>query len=289
MNNVMSMLKKVAVAAAGALLIGGAAAHAQPAKSTWERIQETKVVRLAGTNSEFWAFKDTSGSDAPGAVKIGDTVWRGLGPVMASQIAEALGAKLEIVETTWGNAVPGLQAGQFDLIFGLDGTPPRAAAIDFVPQGLFWYGTALAAAPNVDVSSWEAINKQKLKVAVPAGTSMEFEIAKNAPNAELSKFQGFNDMIAAFQTGRVQALATSLTSATLISARLPGSQVKMPEPAALYPAGTGIRKETDPRWNNFLSTTLLYLVTHGQVQKAIGDVYRFRGVDLSKVQAVVTR
>lgn len=288
MQNILRMLKKAAVAAAGALLIG-TAAHAQSAQSTWERIQQTKVVRLAGTNSEFWAFKDTTNSDAPGGVKIGDTVWRGLGPVLASKIAEALGAKLEIVETTWGNAVPGLQADQFDLIFGLDGTPPRAAAIDFVPQGLFWYGTALAAAPDVDVSSWEAINKQKLKIAVPSGTSMEFELAKSAPEAELSKFQGFNDMIAALQTGRVQALATSLTSATLISARISGSQVKMPEPAALYPAGTGIRKETDQRWNNFLQTTLLYFVTRGEVQKAIEDVYTFRGVDLSKVQAVVNR
>lgn len=270
-------------------LAASTSVFAQPEQSTWERVQATKVVRLAGTNSEFWAFKDPSAGAAPGAVKVGDTVWRGVGPVIAQEIAQALGAKLEIVETTWGNAVPGLQAGQFDLIFGLDATPPRAAVIDFVPQALFWYGTALAAAPNVDVSSWAAIDKAKLRIAVPAGTSMEFELAKSAPNAQLSKFQGFNDMIAAFQTGRVDALATSLTSATLISARIRGSQVKMPEPAALYPAGTGIRKEIDPRWMNFVGTTLQYLVTRGTVQKAIGDVYTFRGVDLNKVQAVVTR
>lgn len=288
MRKTMNKLLNFAAVAIATVALAGVA-QAQSAKSTWERIQETKVIRLAGTNSEFWAFKDTSGSNAPGAIKIGDAVWRGVGPVIANQIAEALGAKLEIVETTWANAVPGLQAGQFDLIFGLDGTPPRAAAIDFVQQGLFWYGTALAAAPNVDVASWEAINKQKLKIAVPAGTSMEYEIQRLAPDAVMSRFQGFNDMIAAFQTGRVQALASSLTSVTLISARIPGSQVKMPEPAALYPAGTGIRKETDPRWNNFLNTTLLYLVTHGQVQNAVAEVYQFRGVDLSKVQAIVLR
>ncbi len=288
MREILRLLKTTVALVIGLLMVNATAANAQT-QSTWERIQETKVIRLAGTNSEFWAFKDTTSSDAPGGVKIGGVVWRGLGPVIATQLAEALGAKLEIVETTWANAVPGLQAGQFDLIFGLDGTPPRAAVIDFVPQGLFWYGTALAAAPNVDISSWEAINKQKLAVAVPAGTSMEYEIARIAPDVKLSKFQGFNDMIAAFQTGRVQALASSLTSVTLIAARIPNSQVKMPEPAVLYPAGTGIRKETDPRWNHFLQTTLLYMVTRGQVQKAIDDVYRFRGVDISKVQAVVTR
>lgn len=279
-------MKSISAVVGVAAMMTVAAAQTQ---STWDRVQETKVLRLAGTNSEFWAFKDPLNSDAPGGVKVGNDLWRGLGPVLASQVAEALGAKLEIVETTWGNAVAGLQAGQFDLIFGLDGTPPRAAVIDFVPQPLFWYGTALAAGSDVDISTWDAINSAKLKVAVPVGTSMVYEIQRNAPEAEMVQFQGFNDMIAALQTGRVQALATSLTSATLISAQIAGSQVKMPEPSALYPAGIGIRKETDPRWSRFLATTMQYMVTRGTVKNAIDEVYAFRGVDTSKVQPVVTR
>ncbi len=267
-----------------------AAAHADTsASSTWERIQQTKVLRLAGTNSELWAYKDNTHSDAPGAVKVGDTTWRGLGPVIAQALAEALGAKLEIVETTWGNAVPGLQSGQFDLIFGLDGTPTRAAAVDFIPQPLFWTGTALAARDSVDIRSWEAVDKAKVKIAVPAGTSQETEIAKRAPNAQLSKFQDFNDMVAAYQSGRVDALSASLTTVTIISARLPNSKVGIPTPGALFPTVGAVRKETDPRWSNFLQTSLQYYVNNGLIQKALDDAYRFRGVDVSNVPPAVIR
>lgn len=255
--------------------------------STWERIQQSKVIRLAGTNSELWAYKDNANSDAPGGVKVGNVTWRGLGPVLGQALADALGAKLEVVETTWGNAVTGMQTGQFDLIFGLDGTPARAAAIYFVPQPLFWTGTALAARSSVDISSWDAVDKAKVKIAVPAGTSQESEIAKHAPNAQLSKYQDFNDMVAAYQSGRVDALSASLTTVTVISARLQDSKVGIPAPAALFPAGAAVRKETDPRWRNFLQTSLQYYVNNGLIQKALDDVYRFRGVDISKVPPAV--
>ena len=264
------------------------AASAQD-QSTWQRVTQTKTLRLGAGNSSLWAFKDTRNSDAPGGVKINGVVWRGLGPVVAQALADALGAKLEIVETTWGNAVAGLQANQFDMIFGLDPTPQRATTVGFVPQPLFWFGTALVAHPGVDISSWVAINQEKLKVGVPAGTSMQFELSKRAPDAALSLFQDYDGMIAAFQTGRIDALASVLTTGTIISGRLKGTVVKMPEPVALYPASAAIRQETDPRWQNFLVTSLQYLTTNGFVQNAMNDVYRYWGVDITKVQPVVTR
>lgn len=269
--------------------IGFVQAAAAQDQSTWQRVTQTRTLRLGAGNSSLWAFKDTRNSDAPGGVKINGVVWRGLGPVVAQSLADALGAKLEIVETTWGNAVAGLQANQFDMIFGLDPTPQRATAVSFVPQPLFWFGTALVARPGVDISTWAAINQAKLKVGVPAGTSMQSELVKRAPDAQLSLFQDYDGMIAAFQTGRIDALASVLTTGTIISGRLKGTIVKMPEPVALFPASAAIRQETDPRWQNFLVTSLQYLTDNGFVQNAMNDVYRYWGVDITKVQPVVTR
>lgn len=287
MKNLTARIIKCATAAV--LAAGLSSPAVAQDKSTWQRVLETKVMRLGAPISEPWYFKDPTNSDKPGAVKIGDTTWRGVGPVIAKELADGLGVELQIVETTWGNAIAGLQANQFDMMIGLDASPKRAAAIDFVPAPLFWYGTALAARPNVDIDTWKGIDDSKLKIGVPVGTSMELEIVKRAPNAQLSRFQNFNEMIAAFQSGRVDAITGSLTSATLASGRLPGTRVKMPQPAAIYPAGTGIRQEVDQRWKSYLATSIQYLANNGVVQQALSDVYTFRGIDISKTESVINK
>lgn len=291
-NGVVEWLRKSARTllmslVAGATITATAAAQ-QPAQSTWERIQSAGVLRVGGTNSELWAFKDLSSSDAPGFVDSNGARWRGVGPAFGKVLADALNVKLEIVDTTWGTAVAGLQAGQFDIIFGLDPTPPRAAAIDFVPTELFWYGPGVLAKNDIDVSSWKAIDDQKLEIGVPASSSVEYEIAKHAPNAKLAKFQNFNEMIAALQTGRVNAIATTSSSATIIGAKFPDARVVMPSgPTVLFPAGSGIAKEVDPRWRNFMQTAVQYYSQNGTIQQILSDVYTFRGVDISKVPPVV--
>ena len=264
-------------------------AGAQQGKSTWQQIADTKTLRLGAPTSEPFVFKDLTNSDKPGGVKLGDTVWRGFSVVCAKEMADALGAQVEMVETTYGNAIAGLQANQFDLIFALDGTVKRAAVVDFVPQPLFMYGTAILAHAGADIATWQAINDKKLRIGVPVGTTMETELMARAPGAQLDRFQNINEMIAAYQANRVEAISSSLTGMTLASARIPGSIVAMPSPPALFPATAAIRQELDPRWRNFLTTSFGYLAYSGFVQKALNEAYAFRGVDITKLQPVVIR
>jgi polar amino acid transport system substrate-binding protein len=276
-------------AAAIAVASGAQRAAAQPAKSTWEVITGSKKLRLGVALSEPFAFKDLEGSDKPGAVKAGNSVWRGLSVNCGKELADALGAEMEVVETTYGNAVIGLQTDKFDLIFALDGTVKRAVAVDFVPQPLFMYGTAIMAHPGTDIATWQAINDKKLRIGVPVGTTMESEIRRRAPATELTLFQNINEMVAAFQSNRVEAVSGSLTGMTLQSGRMPNTIVAMPNPPALFPATAAIRMEIDPRWRNFLTTSFGYLAYSGFVQKALDQAYAFRGVDITKVQPVVIR
>ena len=276
-------------AAAIAVASGSQRAAAQPGKSTWDVVTGTKKLRLGAAISEPFAFKDLEGSDKPGAVKVGNSVWRGLSVNCAKELAEALGAELEVVETTYGNAVIGLQSDKFDLIFALDGTVKRAVVVDFVPQALFMYGTAILAPTGADIATWQAINDKKLKIGVPVGTTMESEVRRRAPATELVQFPNINDMIAAFQSRRVEAVSGSLTGMTLASGRMPGTIVAMPSPPALFPATAAIRQEIDPRWRNFLTTSFGYLAYSGFVQTALDQAYAFRGVDITKVQPVVIR
>lgn len=279
----------LAAAAGAAALAAPRVANAQAAASTWQRIQDTKIVRLGAPISEPFLFRDLTNSNAPGGVRVGDVLWRGFSANCAKEMAEALGAQLQMVDTTYGNAVAGLQANQFDLIFALDGTVRRAAAIDFVPQPLFMYGTAILARADQKIATWQEINANKLRIGVPVGTTMESEIMRRAPEAVLDRFQNIPEMIAALNSGRVNAVSASLTSMTLASARIPGTIVAMPAPPALFPMTAGIRYDTDPRWRNFLTTSFGYLAYSGFVQKALNEAYTFRGVDITKVSPVVIR
>ncbi len=277
-----------AIAGAGALFTARSAA-AQQTRSTWQTINETKVLRLGAPISEPFVFRDLTNSDAPGGVRVGGNVWRGLSVNCAKEMADALGAELQLVDTTYGNAVAGLQANQFDLIFALDGTVRRAVAVDFVPQPLFMYGTAILARTGTDILSWQTINDSRLRIGVPVGTTMESEIMRRAPGAQLDRFQNINEMIAAFTANRVAAISSSLTGMTLASARIPNTIVAMPAPAALFPATAAIRQELDPRWRNFLTTSFAYLAYSGFVQNGLNQAYAFRGVDITKLQPVVIR
>jgi polar amino acid transport system substrate-binding protein len=271
------------------LLVLATAAPALAQQSTWQRILETKTLRLGAPIHDPWAFKDPSNSSEPGAVKVGDTTWRGVAPVLAKEMADSLGVKLEIVETTWGNAVAGLQANQFDLVYALDGTPQRAASIDFVPAPIMWYGVSILGQPTVKAERWEDLNDGKLRIGVPLGTTLDKAVTERAPNAQISRFQTTNEMLAAFQSGRVDAVSAMGPGLELARGRMKMGVVTMPEPAILYPTTCGIRQEVDPRWRNYLTTVNQYFQTSGKANQALLEAYKFRGVDIATVKTLVVK
>ncbi len=55
---------------------------------------------------------------------------------------------------------------------------------------------------------------------------------------------------------------------------------------SLFAASTGIKKETDLRWQNFLTTTIGYYNQNGTIQQLLNEVFAYRGVDTSKVPPV---
>jgi polar amino acid transport system substrate-binding protein len=100
--------------------------------STWDAIKKRGSIRLGVIPSEPWYYKDPSSNE-----------WSGLGVALGKQIADEMGVKLDMVETTWGNAVAALQANQIDVLFVLDATPKRALAIDFIFSPLLYYALSV--------------------------------------------------------------------------------------------------------------------------------------------------
>jgi polar amino acid transport system substrate-binding protein len=228
---------------------------------------QTKKVRLCAALSEPWYFKDTSGSDAPGAVKSGDAVWRGVGPSLASAIAQGMNVQLEIVETTWGNAVPAIQANQCDFMFILDGTAERALALEFISGPVLWYPVAALAKPELAGKTWAELNDPKHRLGVALGSSTDQTITRLVPKATMMRYANTGEMLAAWQSNRIDAAFTAGPTVDLAIARLRSGINLIPKPALAVPAGTGIRQEQDRRWSNYLATVVAYFYNNDSTQR----------------------
>lgn len=126
-RSLFGLLPAAGLVATGAALAGASQAVAQEAnESTWDRIMRTRTLRVGAAAYEPWYFKDEARGSAPGGVLVGDMMWRGIGIGVGKAIADALEVEMAVVETTWANAVAGLQSNQFDIMFVLDATPVRA-------------------------------------------------------------------------------------------------------------------------------------------------------------------
>lgn len=284
--------RKMMHLALGAAAVGFSA-FAQPAfaqgekgTSTWDQIMQTKKLRLGAAPAEPWYFKDTSNSNAPGAVKSGDTVWRGVAPSLGKAIADAMGVQLEIVETTWGNAVAGLQANQYDVMFILDATPERALALDFVGP-LLWYPVALLVKPDVKGATWKELNNPKYKLGGTTGSTMTAALERHAPLATIVRFPQTGDLMAAFQAGRIDGAVTTAPTADITRERIKMGKTVVPKPVVAFPGGGGLRKEADHRWRDYLQTVITYYYHTGKTGQFYDEFITFRGLDPKTVIPIV--
>jgi polar amino acid transport system substrate-binding protein len=249
--------------------------------SVWEQIQKRGTLRLGTINSEPWYFKDLN---APAG---SPESWRGIGPGVARTIAQAMNVKLEFVETTWGGAVAGLQANQYDFIFMLDGTPERALAIDFLPVPILWYPISVLVRDGIKADTWEDLNKPEYNVAVTLGATTDTFATKVLTRAKINRFNKTDEGIASFQSGRTDFIVLVAPGTDAFAAKLKMGQSVVPKPAQWFAGGTGLHLEENRRWKDYLTTCVIYLYNSGKVQDIYEDYLKFRGMDPAKVHPII--
>lgn len=270
------------------LSIVGASATSQvlaQGSSTWDQIIQTKKFRMCAAPTEPWYFKDATNSAAAGAVKSGDATWRGVGPVLGKDIADAMGVQFEIVETTWANAVAALQANQCDVMFMLDPNPVRAMAIDFASPVL-WYPFGLLVRDDLSVTTWAELGDPKYKLGAVTGTSTDAILTRMAPKSTIVRFQTHGEMLAAFQAGRIDGGMTTAPTADITRVNIKLGKTLIPKPLVATPAGAGIRKETDQRWKSYLQTVIDFYYNSGRTQAVYSEFLTFRGLDPATIAPI---
>jgi polar amino acid transport system substrate-binding protein len=247
--------RKVLVGAA----LGFAAGALPPLGAQAGTLEETKkrgTFRVGVTQAPPWFSKDP---------KTGQ--WSsGLGISMGKAMADALGAKLETVEVSWGNAIAALQSDKIDIMFMLDATPERKQAVDFPESPLLYYSLAVLARDDLPAKTWEDLNKPGVRIAVPQASSMDRFVSEHAAKADLQRFPDNAAAIAAFQSGRVDAVCLFHPPLLAARQRLGRGQIVVPTPAQSQASSAAIRKN-DPEFVAWVDKELAGFYKSGQTQK----------------------
>jgi polar amino acid transport system substrate-binding protein len=271
MNRRMMLTTAIAATMMGA----GTTAYAQD--STLQKVRDSGVLRVGVTQAPPWYSKDIISGEWTG----------GLGVSMGKAMAVSLGVTFEPVEVTWGTAVAALQADRIDLMFVLDATDERKAAVNFPVTPLLYYSLAVLARDDLNVTDWADLNNSNISISVPQATSMDAFLTKNVPNADIQRFPGNAEAIAAFQAGRVDAV--TLFHPPLIAARqkLGAGQIVVPKPVESRPSSVAVRKETDTAFVDWVNEQIDGYYKSGQTQLWYEEFLTGFGLDPAAVPAIM--
>ena len=246
------------------------------AEGTLDEIKKRGTIRLGVTQAPPWYSKDP---------KTGE--WTsGLGIFMGKAMAQTLGVKLEPVEVSWGNAIAALQGNKIDLMFVIDATAERKQAVDFPEAPLLYYSLSVLARDDLAVKAWEDLNKPGLKISCAQATTIEAYVTKNLPKAEIQKFPGNVEAIAAFQSGRVDAVAMFHPPLLAAKQKLGKGQLVVPTPAESVPSSTAARKG-DTAFVAWLDKTTGDYYRSGQSEKWYEQALADFGLDPKTVPPIM--
>ena len=250
-----------AVAASAVVASGQASAQAAD-ESTFDRIKRTKVLRVAALPGESPYFNKN----------IATGEWTGMAVEMAKNIASIFDAKLEYLESTYGNSVLDLQSGKIDLAFALNPTPQRALVIGF-SRPVFMHGFGTVGKKGFEPTSWNDLNKPEVKVAVDLGSVHELSARNFCPKANIIGFKTRDECVLAVQTGRADCVILAVILGLTAVKKNPalGKYVVLKDPVVQLPNCMGVRYETDKRWRDFLDNWADYNRGAGQVRKWMID------------------
>ena len=255
-----------------AVAVGSSSAHADtaPAGSTLERIKRTGSLRIGViVGQEPYFHKDLASGQ-----------WSGACIDMANDIAAKLGAKVETVETTWGNQILDLQGEKIDLAFAVNPTPERALVIDFSTPILVHSFTVITRKGFAKPQNWSDIDKPEVKIAVDLGSTHELIARRYCPKATILGFKNRDEAILAVATGRADCnVSLAVLSVSTLKKNPNLGDLVIPRPLLTLPTNMGIRAETDRRYKDFLSAWADYNRSLGQTREWM--LKGFAGVGLS--------
>lgn len=247
-----------------------------PSGATIDAIKERGALRVGVTQAPPWYSKDPSSGD-----------WTaGVGVEMGRAMADSLGVEFEPVEVTWGTAVAALQSDKIDLMYMLDATEERKQAAAFPESPLLYYSLAVLAGDELDVATWEDLNREDVSIAVPQASSMDKFVSEKAPNADIQRYPGNQEAIAAFQAGRVDAVSLFHPPLLAARAKLGKGRIVVPTPALSQPSSVAAR-QGDDEFVAWIDASIAEHYENGDTQQWYEQALGEFGLDASSAPPVM--
>jgi polar amino acid transport system substrate-binding protein len=242
----MKMLKTILAGAAIALGLMSGAAQAQ---STVDEIKARGVLRVPGILNEVPYFsKDPRSGE-----------WKGFVIEMASDIAKILDVKLEVVESSWANAILDVQSGKVDMAFAVTATPTRALSVWFSEPTYFNSFVLVSAKAELEGKTWAELNDPQYTFAVDLGSAQDLISTQYLPKANMLRFKTRDEAIVAVATGKADGLVNTMLNGLVMTKKTPDlGKVVVPTPVLSTPSVVAINYGGDEVWKSFVSGWAAY-------------------------------
>lgn len=205
--------------------------------------------------------------------------WEGFNVDMAKDLAEQMGVKLEIVDTSWSTVIPGLLAGQYDIaMVDFYATPKRAQTVAFT-EPYMELGYAWLVSTNFEGDDPAKLNDPSVRIANLSGSAMGDVIRKHAPNAEINDVASDNGFAPHLEvaSGRAMATLSDLYSHKKFIAQNPNAKVRVLGEDKQFestPLAYAVRPG-DQNFLNMLNTWVNYNKTTGRSEELRRKWYGF--------------
>lgn len=242
----MTLFSKICGAAAVALsLLAGTAASA----GTIDDIRSRGVLRIPAILNETPYFaKDPRTGE-----------WQGFVIDMANDIAKTLDVKLEVVESSWANAILDVQSGKVDMAFAVTATPVRAMSVSFSDPTYYNSFVLVSAKEELAGKTWTELNDSKYTFAVDLGSAQDLITQQYLPKANVLRFKTRDEAIVAVTTGKADALVNTMLNGLVISKKAPTiGAVQVPTPVLSTPSVVALSYGSDETFKSFVSAWAEY-------------------------------
>ena len=260
--SLFTKFKTLAAAATVATTAFAMPAQAQDKENLWSDVQSRGTLRVGVAEAPPLMVRDP---------KTGE--WSGYFLDVMEGYGKAIDVDIEVVETTWGNMVAGLQAGKWDVSSGLNRNPQRSLAINFsMPIWSYEIGMLCDTRnPKIDsgMTSLADFDKEGMTIAVMQGAAGDLSITPQIKHAKIIRLDGANEGRLAIISKRADVFATDSDIHRITIKQNPdwAAQV-LPDPAiAKQGIAFGLRKSVPLEDIQVLDIYLEEQVATGNVQR----------------------
>jgi polar amino acid transport system substrate-binding protein len=236
-----------------------APAAAQSSDGALQRVRRTQVMRVGVVNNQPpYCYQD-----------IATRQWSGFLVDIAKDLASTLGATIQPVESTWGNAALDVEAGKVDIFFGLAPTPQRALVVDFT-KPLYENAFALIARPGFAPKTWHDLDTPETHVALEMGTVYDQNLTRLCPHAAITRTRNANEATMLVQGRRADCQMMVVILALTALAKNPAlGHLVVPQPVFGSPTAAIVAKEPDPQWRQTVDEWIIKRRSEGWLRKML--------------------